>query len=201
LLTRVLERLDIVAPDLVVTLIEGGSDTLLPALARNELDLVLGRLTRDFHTPQFTSDALYDEPVRLVAGRHHPLIARGRIVFGDLAGARWLLPPELAPLRNELEAMLTSRGMHRPIPKIETMSLLLMQIMLGKSDMIAAMPLHVASHYQEQGLLAVIDLDVPIVMPPVGMMLRAGVEQPPAAQVVIDAVREVARGMLPSRTT
>ncbi|WP_420223693.1 LysR family transcriptional regulator [Pigmentiphaga litoralis] len=198
LVTRMLDTLAQTAPDLVVTLVEGGGDTVLPALARGELDLVLGRLTGDVHTTQFTHHVLYQEPVCLVASPTHPLIARGRIGFQDLVDARWILPPELAPLRRELDAMLLAHGVHRPMPRIETMSLLLMQILLARGDRIAAMPLHVAEHYAAQHLLGILDLDLPIRMPPVGMILLAGARPAAAVQVVIDTIQAVAQAHLPT---
>ena len=191
LVTRVLERVGATAPGVVITVVEGSSEALLPALARNELDMVLGRLNENANTPQFINTALYREPVSFVAAPAHPLVLKGRITFDDLATARWILPPELSPIRRELDAMLAARGMHRPVPRIETMSPLLMQIMLGKGDLIGAMPMLVARHYEAQGLLSVIDLDLPINMPPVTMMLQAR-DHAPVVQLVIDTVHEIA---------
>lgn len=192
LVTRVLERIGATEPGVVITLVEGSSESLLPALARNELDVVLGRLNEAYNTPLFVNTVLYHEPVSFVAAPDHPLVLKGRITFDDLATAHWILPPELSPIRKELDAMLASRGMYRPVPRIETMSLLLMQIMLGKGDLIGAMPMHVARHYEAQGLLAVIDLDLPISMPPVTMMRQAR-DHAPVVQLVIDTVREITR--------
>lgn len=198
LVTGVLDALAEDAPDLVITLVEGGGDTLLPALARGEIDLVLGRLTRDVHATQFTYDVLYEEPVCLVVGAHHPLIARGRIGFQDLVDATWILPPELAPLRRELDVMLAAHGVHQPMPRIETMSLLLMQILLARSDRIAAMPLHVAEHYAAQGMLGILDLDLPIRMPPVGLILLADATRSAAVQGVIAMIHNVAGAHRPA---
>lgn len=198
LVTGMLDTLAQTAPDLVVTLVEGGGDSVLPALARGELDLVLGRLTTDVHSMQFTHHVLYEEPVCLVASATHPLIARGRIGFQDLVDARWILPPELAPLRQELDAMLIGHGVQRPMPRIETMSLLLMQILLARGDTIAAMPLHVARHYAAQNMLGILDLDLPIRMPPVGMIQLADTRPAAAVQVVIDTIHAVANDYPPA---
>jgi len=74
----------------------------------------------------------------------------------------------------------------------------LMQILLARGDTIAAMPLHVARHYAAQHMLGILDLNLPIRMPPVGMILLAGARPAAAVQVVIDTIHAVANAYHPA---
>jgi DNA-binding transcriptional LysR family regulator len=191
LVNAVLQRLRVDMPDLVVTVTEGSNEMLLPALARNELDLVLGRLSAETKAAVYVSERLYDEQVRLVVRKKHPLLRKRKLAAKDLADVQWVLPPESAPMRQELERVLAEHGLHRPTPRTESTSQMLVEIILNQTDMVAAMPSSVAWLYQSRGQLVILDLFLPITMPPVGLLLHAQALLSPAVEAVIRLVRQV----------
>lgn len=193
LVNAVLQSVRAHLPDLVVTVTEGTNDMLLPALARNELDMVLGRLSADTTSSAFVSERLYDEPVRLVVRKKHPLLRKRTLAVNDLAGMQWVLPPESAPLRMQLESLLANHGLGRPVPHTETTSQMLVEIILNQTNMVAAMPFRVAQLYQSRGQLVILDMFLPITMPPVGLLLHAHALLSPAVEAVIRLVRLAAQ--------
>ena len=191
LVTAVLQRIRAELPDLVVTVTEGSNEMLLPALARNELDLVLGRLSADTKAAIYASERLYDEQVRLVVRKKHPLLRKRKLSAKDLADVQWVLPPELAPMRQELERVLAEHGLRRPTPRVETTSQTLVEIILNQTDMVAAMPFSVAQLYQSRGQLVILNVFLPITMPAVGLLLHAQALRSPAVEAVVGLVRQV----------
>ena len=191
LVTAVLQRIRAELPDLVVTVTEGSNEMLLPALARNELDLVLGRLAADTKAAIYASERLYDEQVRLVVRKKHPLLRKRKLSAKDLADVQWVLPPELAPMRQELERVLAEHGLRRPTPRVETTSQTLVEIILNQTDMVAAMPFSVAQLYQSRGQLVILNVFLPITMPAVGLLLHAQALRSPAVEAVVGLVRQV----------
>ena len=191
LVTAVLQRIRAELPDLVVTVTEGSNEMLLPALARNELDLVLGRLSADTKAAIYASERLYDEQVRLVVRKKHPLLLKRKLSAKDLADVQWVLPPELAPMRQELERVLAEHGLRRPTPRVETTSQTLVEIILHQTDMVAAMPFSVAQLYQSRGQLVILNVFLPITMPAVGLLLHAQALRSPAVEAVVGLVRQV----------
>ena len=191
LVTAVLQRVRAELPDLVVTVTEGSNEMLLPALARNELDLVLGRLSADTKAAIYASERLYDEQVRLVVRKKHPLLLKRKLSAKDLADVQWVLPPELAPMRQELERVLAEHGLRRPTPRVETTSQTLVEIILNQTDMVAAMPFSVAQLYQSRGQLVILNVFLPITMPAVGLLLHAQALRSPAVEAVVGLVRQV----------
>jgi DNA-binding transcriptional LysR family regulator len=191
LVNVVLQRVRAELPDLVVTVTEGTNEMLLPALARNELDLVLCRMPQQTQAAVFISERLYDEPLRLVVRKKHPLLRKRNLSTNDLTDVQWVLPPELAPVRRELELVLAECGLRRPNPRLETTSQMLVEIVLNQTDLVAAMPFSVAQLYQSRGQLAILNLVLPINMPPVGLLLHAAALHSPSVEAVIRLVRQV----------
>lgn len=177
-------------PGLVITFTEGSNELLLPALARNQLDVVLSRLGSDTQNASYLSEPLYDEPIRLVVRPRHPLLRKRKLSMSDLADVQWVLPPELAPMRQQLGWVFGQCGMRIPVPRIETTSQMLLTIALNQTDMVAAMPLSVATLYQSWGQLTILKLILPIAMPPVGMLTHAHAVHAPAVESFIRMIRE-----------
>lgn len=192
LVSEVLRQVRAEMPGMVVTVTEGGNEFLLPGLLRHELDVVLGRLSADTVSASYATEPLYDEPVRLVVRKKHPLLRKRRLSVHDLADAQWILPPELAPMRQQLDRVLVTQGLRRPTPGMETTSQMLVEIVLNQTDMVAAMPSSVAQLYQSRGQLAILDLDLPITMPPVGIVLHPQRLRSPMVERFIAVVRRVA---------
>jgi DNA-binding transcriptional LysR family regulator len=69
---------------------------------------------------------------------------------------------------------------------------MLLEIVLNQTDLVAAMPLSVAQLYQSRGQLAILELILPIHMPPVGLLLHAANLRSPSVETVIALVRQVA---------
>lgn len=185
-------------PGLVVTLTEGGNDILLPGLLRNEIDVVLGRLSADTANAPYVTEPLYDEPARLVVRREHPLLRKRSLSVLDLADAQWILPSELASMRQQLDRVLVMQGLPPSTPRIETTSQMLVEIVLNQTDMVAAMPCRVAQLHAARGQLAILDLPLPISMPPVGIVLHSQSLHSPAVESFISLVRRAATQLAPA---
>lgn len=190
LVTQVLQRVRAEMPGVVVTATEGPNEALLPALARNELDLVVCRLSADTQGDPYVAEALYAEPIRVVVRQKHPLLRKRKLSIKDLADAQWILPPDLAPARQQLERALAEHGLPRPTTRTETTSLTLVEIILDQTDMVAAMPSGVAEQYKSRGRLAILEFVPPIAMPPVGLLLHAQAIRTPVVEAFLERVRE-----------
>ena len=69
---KLLERM----PQARVKLVEGTTDRLLAQLAQGDLDIVVGRSAPEHHDPAIRVEALYLEPIHLVARPRPPLSMR-----------------------------------------------------------------------------------------------------------------------------
>lgn len=194
LLSGALTKLAATSPNVVFSVVESGIQSLLPALARNELDIVLGRLSTYAQQPPFASERLYDEAtLYIVVRKEHPLALKHDLRVADLADARWILPPEPAPIRHEIAKLLRSAGLPFRNATMESTSLLLMELLLGSTDLIAPLPTQVAQHFRQTRDFTILPLEVPIQMPSVGMVWNADSPVSPVLAGFMDALRESAR--------
>ena len=130
---RMAERM----PTLRVELVEATMDRLLTMLAQGEIDVVIGRTSKQtLDGALISSELLYLEPVDLIARPGHPLFLKQNIRWDDVERYRWIVWPRETPVRNALEAALQTAG--RPLPKnyIESNSVIANVTLLTHSDMI-----------------------------------------------------------------
>jgi DNA-binding transcriptional LysR family regulator len=176
------------APRVQITLHEDSQDNLLPRLQRHELDCVIGRLQVDFARRGVLTEALYDEPVCAVVGRHHPLLARRRVSWQQAAAYPWILPLPGTPMRTRLASEFAAAGIPEPRDPIESVSLLINEGLLRVTDMISVVSRQLAQHYAAAGTLAILPLPMRHALGPIGLVW---IDERPTAAVTafMDAVR------------
>ncbi|MDX3906098.1 MAG: LysR substrate-binding domain-containing protein [Pigmentiphaga sp.] len=95
LVPRALARMHAAHAGVTVMLQEGTNDLLLAALARGELDCIIGRLMQGAAQAMFRTEVLYQEPIYVVARVGHPLARSTRVTAATLARQSWILPPPM----------------------------------------------------------------------------------------------------------
>ena len=114
--------------------------------------------------------------------RGHPL-SRAAVppTLRDLAQQPWILQPPGSPQRRRFEAMLLEAGIPLRLDITETASTIATTALLEVSDRLAVMPASLARHYARLGVLAVLPLDLPLVVPSVHLITRRRRDLSPAA--------------------
>ena len=149
---------------------EGDLTHLLPKLRLRELDLIVGRLEPGYAAPDLVTEALYDEPMVVVVKRGHKLARKTRPGWADLAAMPCVLPPPWASLRVKIEQAFYRYGLHPPQDVIETSSYLALATFVGQRGAAGFMAQSVARAMQAEGRLQVMSIDVPVELPPVGII-------------------------------
>lgn len=194
-LPRVLTRLLTDKPGLVVKLVEGTNEVLMPALRSGDVDLVVGRLPMHRHRAEIMQERLFDEEVICVARTGHPVHRHAAPALTDLMGYPWILPPAETTLRRQLDQVFVDLGGGAPPYAVESVSYLANRGLLVGSDMLAVMPAHVPRHDISAGALARVDWPVPIPIGPVGVSMRKSASLSPSVAGVLDALRAEAAQM------
>lgn len=119
----------------------GHFDVLLPALARGELDIVLGRIGNSNLAEGLVEELLYHDSMVVLAGARHPLARKKKVSNADLLAARWILPHQDAEPWKDTEMMFHSFGMPVPIAAIESDSAEFIRTLLhSREQWLAVMP-------------------------------------------------------------
>ena len=172
---------------------EGDLTHLLPKLRLGELDLFVGRLEPGYAAPDLVPESLYADPMTVVVAPGHPLAAKRKPGWADLAALPCVMPPPWASLRVKLDQMFYREGLHPPVDIVESASFLAQISFLQKRGAAAFMSRTVGLHFQRQGLLKVLPLKVPIEIPPVGIITMRGRRTTPSTEQLVDCLRRAAK--------
>lgn len=153
LLPRAVAALKAEHPRVTVIIREGTPEALLADLDAGRVDAIVGRITGTADPATTRSTVLYDEPVRLAARVGHP--ARSCTRLDELLGYPWILPGPQTALRHELEQLFLRLGLPLPDNRIESTSILAVRSLLAQTDVIAALPLLIATEDARVGVLPV----------------------------------------------
>jgi len=194
LLCGALERLKQRSALTVVSVEEGDLTRLLPRLRVGELDMIVGRLEPGYASPDLETEALYTEPMCLVARPDHPLARSAKPTWKQLAAEPWVVTPAWASSRPKLAQMFYKHKLNPPVDIIETASFLVTLEVVRQRPAIGFMAQGVAKGLERDGLLRVLRIPVPIDLPPVGIMTLRGREQSPAARLLLECLRLSASG-------
>ena len=192
LLARAVERLKERSSRTTVLIDEGDLTRLLPKLRLGELDLFVGRLEPGYAAPDLETEVLYEDPMAVVVRPGHPLAAKRKPRWADIAALPCVMPPPWASLRVKLDQMFYAEGLHPPADIVESASFLSQIAFLHQRGAVAFMARSVARHFAAQDMVAVLRLEVPIELPPVGWMTLRGSAVTRATGELMDCLREAA---------
>ena len=190
-LTDALLDLKALYPLLSVEVIVDTSDRLIEMLRDGKLDIVLGRLP-DTPTPANNDCAfssIGDEAIAIIASEKHPLLGiaqRRALTFPDLLAYPWILQPRGSPSREVIEQ--EAQSLRLPLPKglIETTSMLIATNLISRSDMLAVIPLSIATRYEAHGFLHIMPYAVTHTLSPWGSLVYRNRTMTPVMRQFLD---------------
>lgn len=190
LVPRGILRFKKIHPNHTLLVRDGTTSTLLPALWRGELDLLVGRASNNLVGEGLKFEALYEEPMCIVAKKTHRLTKRKYIKLSTLAKEEWIVPTPDSIYRKRLDEAFRKSGTNPPSAVVESISILTNMLLIKESEMLAVMPSKVAKHYANLDELAILSVKPPTPSGPVGIISVPGRPLTPAATDFIQALRE-----------
>lgn len=195
LLSEAVDRVLQAQPGLGVTIIDGTYDALLHQLRNADIDVIVGALRPALPGPELQQETLFFDRLAVVARAAHPLARRRRLQWQDLREQRWIMPMPNTPAQAAFEQALKVARLPVPADALRVNSALMMQALLAHSDRLALMSPRQVQGEIRAGLLAVLPVPVRHAPRMIGLVRRAGYLPTPAAQCLLDALRDVARGI------
>lgn len=172
LLPAVLASASGLAARLHIELIEGRTDQLLPALARGEIDVIVGRLYPPAIPDDFVRRVLYHEPISLIARTDHPLFAQSAPTPDDVRAFPLVLPAVSTLMEHDVRALLDAIGLV-PDDAIQSSSVGFMRELLLSGNFVTAMPRILVAGDLARGLLRILPIPLPPHDRPAGLMYRS----------------------------
>ncbi|MER6981948.1 LysR substrate-binding domain-containing protein [Streptomyces carpinensis] len=190
LLPRAVIALKQERPMTAVAVLEGTPDELVKQLHRNEVDLLVGRLTPEESGVGLRQLRLYDEPVRIVARRGHPALTLPTPTIEALVDFPWVLPTRPALLRDEIDELFAERDLDPPSNLIECTTILTIRAILAGTDAVAVLPAMIGAGDDTLDVLPIVLETVPL---SIGITWRADEPLSDSAQLLLGKLRRVAR--------
>lgn len=196
LLPRAIAALKQRTPRLVVTVLEGTNDLLLPSLANGEIDIVVGRIPDDASYFDVEYHVLYKESLLAMVSDRHPLATHsGAIDFASLVGYQWILPVSESPVRRRVQALFDRMGTPLPEQTVESLSIATNLGLLDTIEAIVLVPESVGRYYAALGgyhILEGLDLGE---FGDVGYTVPTQRQLTPSAALFVDCLKGEARAM------
>jgi DNA-binding transcriptional LysR family regulator len=175
---------------------EGDLTHLLPKLRVGELDLFVGRLEPGYAAPDLVTEALFNEPMVVVVRHDHPLARKRKLSWSDIAVMPCVLPPPWASLRIKIEQTFYRFGLHPPVDIVETSSFLALHTFVQERGAAGFLARSVGFHFQKEGSLKVLPIEVPIELPPIGLITVRGRRLTSSSEQMMSCLRLASIAML-----
>jgi DNA-binding transcriptional LysR family regulator len=173
------------------------SKQLVDSLRAGALDIVIGRIYEPAVAGELSFEPITDEPHSLVVRAGHPLLREPHLDLADLARQLWILPPAGSIVRDRIAALFRSRGCQEPAETVVALAQPVVTSLLMGSDMIAPMSDELARPHAASGQLAILPFDLNLRMDVYGFITRRQHQLTPAAQAMLDALRDAAGAQRP----
>ncbi|MBP0495384.1 LysR family transcriptional regulator [Pararoseomonas indoligenes] len=183
-----LTRLTVEHPGIRVRLEQGRTEELLPKLASGEIDLIVGRLYEPASPDGFPREALWEEPISILARPGHPVFALEAVTLEALRRYDLILPTVSQRVGREIEALLGMLELE-PASSMRSSSYGFIREMLLATDLIAVMPRLMMAGDLLRGMLRVVPLPVPAPRRPAGIIRPRDRAVPPAGDAFINCLR------------
>jgi DNA-binding transcriptional LysR family regulator len=192
LLPTALNRLRQRSPGITVTVLYGLNEALTPMVKHGEVDFALSSIPARSTDPDLRLVRLHEDKAAVVARTGHPLTQRrGPLSAQHLVDQEWVLARTSELERRALDELFIETGLQPPAVSLETTSAVLMKTMVIQSDLLTFLPRELIYWEERAGLLTALKLAVPSWHRIVGLTMRARAGINPAAQALIDTLREV----------
>jgi LysR family pca operon transcriptional activator len=176
-------------PAIQVRLQQGRTEELLPLLAAREVEMVVGRLYAPPAHDGFAREALWEEPISVLARADHPILAvHGPVPKQELARYDLVLPTVSQRVGQEIEQLLSLLDLGVSA-SLRSSSYGFIREMLLATDCLSVMPRLMMAGDLLRGALRVVPLPIPAPPRPAGLILPPGIAPSPAAAAFLACLR------------
>lgn len=159
-------------PHVIVDIVEGTNDRLLPALHTGEIDLIVGRLPNILDQKELRQEKLTDEIVHICVHPDHALAKKNHVTLKELLEWDWILPPESTYLRSELDNLFYKNGLAPPQAHVKSVSLLTNKVLVQQTNMVSIWPSGAIQHEITEGKVVAVNCEQILTLGAVGVIIK-----------------------------
>ena len=178
-------------PDVNVSVVDGRYDDLLHGLRYGELDMMIGALRDPLPVDDIRQEALFSDPLVVVADVAHPLLKRsGELPLSELSSYPWIVPRTGTPTRSYFQKLFADAAVEEPRRLIETSSMALARGLIIGSERLAIMSAQQVHFEINQKLFAKLNVDTAATSRDIGLTLRVNWRPTKAQALLIELLKK-----------
>lgn len=193
LVAEVVDQLSRRYPGMIFHIAATEAEALHRELCERNVDLVIIKRIGPFLNEQFNVETLFHDSYVVVAGARHPLARKRKIELAELSDQSWVLPaPETVPGATLMEAFRAS-GLTYPRVNVVTLPTEVRGSLLATGRFLSIFPATSLGVLSERMKFKVLPVEMPFAPVPVTIVTLKNRTLSPAAQLFIDAARDLAK--------
>lgn len=183
-------------PQLDVSTQEGAYADMESSLLSGDIDFIIGAIRPADSNLEITTEVLLDDKLALIARKEHPLMSKSKVTLEELNEYGWVLPDSHTPSGQLFIEIMQRHGCTMPEHAVHTSSLSMVRGLLMSSDRVSLLSKHQIYYDQLSGLLDVLPVEMEETYRSIGITMRRHTKPSPTAQLFLDKLREVAKGLV-----
>lgn len=173
-------------------IITGPNGYLLSLLRVGDVDLVIGRMADPGSIAGLSFEHLYSEKIVFAVRAGHPLLGAAHFQLAMIRDYQVLMPPPDSVIRPTVDRLLTAHGVGPIRDDVETVSNAFGRSYTRITDAVWIISEGVVASDLAEHQLLQLPVDTAETLGPVGLTTRAGTSLSPAAQILIQSIRDAA---------
>jgi DNA-binding transcriptional LysR family regulator len=178
-------------PKLMVNVIEGTYEGLVPQLLNGKLDIVVSIMTIDSVDRLIEHRVLHEEHYRVYARAGHPLAGQHEVPLARLLDYRWIAGDDQDLVAEEIAASFRAEGLEPPRPALRTNSVSFATGVLLQSDALFILPTEMMRREVESGLIAALDTDAGPWRRPTAVFFRKNSTRSPDSLLFLKELKRI----------
>ncbi len=144
-------------------------------------------------------EALFDDPLVVVAGQGSPLFRGGVVNLTQLVNEAWCMPVEPHPIGILIAQAFQANGLSLPRVRVSCASMSLQASLAATGRYLTVMPMSYLRFRADKDSLRIVPVDLNVTSPPVYLATLKHRRISPAAKLFIETLRAVAKEAMESK--
>jgi DNA-binding transcriptional LysR family regulator len=191
-ISAVIDRLSRRYPRIAFRVVAEGTE-MLRDLSERSVDLLIYRQFTPFADERVSFEFLFESPYVVAAGANNPWLRRRRIALADLKDEPWALPPPEGRFGSYVGEVFRAAGLDFPRAAVVASALELRANLLKTGRYLAIFPDFWLKLPEPHPFIRKLPVDLSVASGPIGIVTLKNRALNPAAQLFIEAAREVAK--------
>ncbi len=191
-ISAVIDRLSRRYPRIAFRVVAEGTE-MLRDLHERSVDLLIYRQFRPFADERVSFEFLFESPYVVAAGANNPWLKRRRIALAELKDEPWALPPPEGRFGSYVGEVFRAAGLDFPRTAVVASALELRANLLKTGRYLAIFPDFWLRLPEPHPFIKKLPVELPIESGPIGVVTLKNRALSAAAQLFIEAAREVAK--------